>query len=411
MGAHDIETMRELVQRYLVLANDPANAVKRDLWRRHNAREQTRIPVYARAFAWAEMPDRQFVCADPFWHPYEDQLRSQLFRASFEDDWVFEPWLVVEADRDQHPDGYWGTRLTWLKSDHPHGGKAMDNPLKTPDDVRKLIRPRQHINEAATQARLARVQDAVGDLITVTVNRAPISSVWHGDISTDLGHLRGIGNLMFDMMDRPDWLHALLAFMRDAILDTHRAAEEAGDWRLLNHENQSVPYAADLADPAPHSPPVKRRQLWYFCASQETTLLGPAQFDEFMLQYQLPIMAEFGLVAYGCCEDLTRKLDLLRQIPNLRRIAIAPLANVSSCAEQLGRAYVMSYRPSPADMVAYRFDEQRIRRILTRDLTACRAHDCCVDICLKDVETVERDPTRIRRWNKLTRQVIDELYG
>jgi len=126
-----------------------------------------------------------------------------------------------------------------------------------------------------------------------------------------------------------------------------------------------------------------------------------------MLQYQIPIMREFGLVAYGCCEDLTHKIDVLRQIPNLRRIAISPMADVARCAEQIGTDYVFSYRPSPADMVAYGFDPQRIREILTEDLLACSA--CHVDITLKDVETVERDPERIRRWVGLTREVIEQV--
>jgi hypothetical protein len=143
--------------------------------------------------------------------------------------------------------------------------------------------------------------------------------------------------------------------------------------------------------------------LWVFVASQETTAVGPRQFDEFMLQYQLPIMAPFGLVAYGCCEDLTRKIDVLRQIPNLRRIAVSPMANVAKCAQQIGLDYVLSYRPSPTDMVGYGFKPAKVREMLKRDLEACG--DCHVDITLKDVETVQHDPDRIRQWVDIAREV------
>jgi hypothetical protein len=127
-----------------------------------------------------------------------------------------------------------------------------------------------------------------------------------------------------------------------------------------------------------------------------------------MLQYQIPIMAEFGLVAYGCCEDLTHKIDVIKQIPNLRRIAVSPFADAARCAEQIGTEYVLSYRPSPADMVSYGFDPDRIQSILRRDLTACK--QCHTDITLKDVETVQHDPTRIGKWVQITRQVIDEIW-
>jgi hypothetical protein len=84
------------------------------------------------------------------------------------------------------------------------------------------------------------------------------------------------------------------------------------------------------------------------------------------------------------------------------------MANPARCAEQIRRDYVFSYRPSPADMVSYNYDEARIRKIIGRDLKACR--QCHVDITLKDVETVGRDPDRVRRWVNVTREVIAEVW-
>jgi hypothetical protein len=60
-------------------------------------------------------------------------------------------------------------------------------------------------------------------------------------------------------------------------------------------------------------------------------------------------------------------------------------------------------------MVGYGFDPDRIRRILRRDLDACR--ECHVDITLKDVETVQGDSTRVRRWVEITIGVINELWN
>lgn len=120
------------------------------------------------------------------------------------------------------------------------------------------------------------------------------------------------------------------------ILKVHREAEQAGHWSLCDHENQAVPYAEEL--PAPRAAPgaVPMRDLWGLMAAQEMTLISPAMHDEFMLQYQKPICALFGLVAYGCCEDLTEKIDILRTIPNLRRIAVTPWADAERCASKAG---------------------------------------------------------------------------
>lgn len=402
----DITILRSLAAQYAELSADPVMDVRRDLWRRHNSLKRTRPLIYVRAFAWAEMPQSQLQCADPFWRPYEDFFRHSLFRATFEDDFIFEPWITVQAVCVTPPEGVWGLASPKTHTQEPGGSFVWDAPLKAEDDIERLYDPHHIIDETETARRLERVTEALGDILTVDLDRAPAYRIWNGDISTQLAYLRGLEQMMWDMMDRPAWLHRLLAFMRDGILRTHEEAERAGDWSLSAHQNQAMPYAEELLDPAANSGPVKRSQLWIFMASQETTAVGPRQFDEFMLQYQIPILAPFGLVSYGCCEDLTRKIDAVRQIPNLRRIAVSPMADVARCAAQIAQDYVLSYRPSPTDMVGYGFDPAKVREMLVRDLDACG--DCHVDITLKDVETVQRDPGRIRRWVDVTREVIEQ---
>jgi len=220
--------------------------------------------------------------------------------------------------------------------------------------------------------------------------------------------MRGIEHFMMDMMDRPEWLHELMAFFRDGVLAAHDQAEDVGDWSLCEHQNQAFVYSRELPDPALDSYGASRRQLWGYAAAQEFTLVSPGMHEEFLLSYQRPILEKFGLVAYGCCEDLTRKIDMLRALPNLRRIAVAPVADVRSCAEQIGADYVMSYRPNPAEMVCCGFDGDRIRRIVGRDLEICRG--LCVDITLKDVNTIEHRPERLAEWVRIVREVIDEVW-
>ena len=149
----------------------------------------------------------------------------------------------------------------------------FDPPLKTEADLDKLIPPQHRIDEAATARDLARLSEAIGDILTVTLSRAPQYWRWGADISTDLARLRGLEQFMWDMVDRPAWLHRLLGFMRDGVMRAQDQAEAAGDLRLCDHENQAMPYALDLADPAADGRAVRRGELWTFCASQETTLV------------------------------------------------------------------------------------------------------------------------------------------
>jgi hypothetical protein len=416
MTTNDVQVLRDLAAQYVEICQRPVMDERRDLWRRHNSLKRTRPLIYVRAFAWQEMAASELVCEDPFYRGHENFFRQSIFRNTFEDDFIFEPWVTVRAACVTPPGGVWGLASPRTHSDEARGSFIWDAPIKEESDIEKLADPHHVIDEAATAERVRKLGEAIGDIITIDLDRAPAYRVWNADISTQLAYLRGLEQMMWDMMDRPAWLHRLLARMRDGILRTHEEAARAGDWTLSAHENQAMPYAEELPDPAPgpvwdpatatlvDDKPVGRDQLWIFLASQETTAVGPKQFDAFMLQYQLPIMAPFGLAAYGCCEDLTRKIDVLRQIPNLRRIAVSPMADVGACAAQIGQDYVFSYRPSPTEMVGYGFDADRVRMMLRRDLDACG--DCHVDITLKDVETVQHDPDRIRRWVDVTREVI-----
>lgn len=399
---HDIRILRDLAKKYASICAEPEQNMRRRLWRQHNSLQPVKPLIYVRAFAWREMPHSKCECQDVFFRKHEDFLRHQLFWHSLNDDSIFEPWITVRAT---HTCNGWGLSGEHITSDTPGGSFKIDYPVKELSDALKLHVPKHAIDEQQTQADSEQLQDAIGDILTININRAPAYQMWTADLSTDLGHLRGIEHIMLDMLDHPEWLHQLMRFMSDGVLKAQAEGEIAGDWGLCAHQNQAMPYAEDLPDPAANVNGINRKQLWCFMAAQEFTAISPAMHEEFLLRYQMPILSKFGLVAYGCCEDLTNKIDMLRAIPNLRRIAVSPFANVARCAEQIGKDYVLSYRPSPADMVSYGFDPARIRSRLTRDLQACRG--CHVDITLKDVETVENDPDRVRKWVALTREIID----
>ena len=407
-GTHDRTILRELAQQYMEVCARPEQAQRRALWRKHNSLHGERPLIYVRAFAWKEMPEATLHCQEPFLRAVENFFRYQLFWDSLNDDSIFEPWVTVPA---VYRCTGWGVSVDRSYSDEPGGSFKVDYPLKTPEDIELLRAPWHAIDEQQTAHRVNDLSEILGDLITINLDRAPAYRMWTGDLSTDLGYLRGIENFMMDMYDRPEWLHRLVAFLRDGVERAQRQAEQAGDWNLSAHQNQSMPYAEELPDPAPNTYGVQRKQLWGYMAAQEFALVSPAKHEEFLLQYQLPILQTYGLAAYGCCEDLTRKIKMLRQIPNLRRIAVSPFADVARCAEQIGPDYVLSYRPSPVEMVGYGFDPEQIVTTLTHDLHTCRACGCHTDITLKDVETVQNDPRRVREWVKLTRQSIDAVYG
>lgn len=403
---HDKRLVRDLAKRYAdVCAHEKYDQARR-LWTLHNSLVKTRPPIYVRAFAWGELEQSRCECEDPSLRGLEGYLRNQLFRDTFGDDSVLEPWIPVRAAVASPEGGTWGLACGRIPSTEKRGSWKYLPPIKNLDDAAGMVAPHHVIDEEETARRADHAREILGDIVPVEVDRRPLlGTCWNADISTQLAYLRELGQLMLDMMDNPEWLHGVLAFMRDGILRNQQEAEDAGDWRLSSHDNQAMSYCQELPAPRAGSEPVTREKLWVFTAAQELTLVSPAMHEEFMLEYQKPIMEKFGLSSYGCCEDLTNKIDMLRRIRNLRRIAVAPRADVATCAERIGRDYVMSWRPNPADTVSCGFDEERITRLTTHAMEACKGLN--VDVTLKDVQTVEGDASRLRRWTELTRRVVD----
>lgn len=399
----------DLASRVMELATSPDMDARRALWRRHNSFQGGRPPIYLRAFAFTENFDCSALhCTDPMLRGYELELHQSLYRATLGDDYVIEPWLTLDATYILPGGERWGVPVA-LGEKPVAGGAAAFNPVLRDEDCSCLRASGYQVDERATAERRERLEAALGGAMPVFVSRQGPYSMWAGDISTDIAKLRGLEQLMWDVYDRPEWLHQLLGFMRDAILANLDAAERAGGFALADHQNQCMPYALELADPDPNATGVPCRGLWRFMAAQEFTGFSPDMFWEFILQYQQPIMERFGLSAYGCCEDLTGKIKYLRRIKNLRRIAVSPFADARRCAEEIGRDYILSWRPNPSSMVARGLDEEYVRRYLRAHFEIFKSNGNVFDITLKDVETVNHQPQNVRRWTEIVRQELDRL--
>lgn len=407
----DADILRPLADRYAKIAALPIQAEKRKLWTDHFSLKPTRVPILATFGMWnvwcrEVFGDAHMQCRDPFLRQHERVLRMQIFQHEMiGDDTIQEPWLPLGAARKGGWGNLWGVEEAMHGPGVEGGAAAFDPPLKSWDDVAKLRVTHHEVDEAETARLLEKLSAAIGGILPIDVLRIPAYSGFMADISTSVAKLRGLEQLMLDMYEAPDELHRLLAFMRDGILRNNREAEEAGHFTLTCGQNQAMPYAGELEALRPNSGPRKRKDLWGFCAAQEYTLISPRFHDEFLFQYQMPIYAHFGLVHYGCCEDLGNKIDMLRQLKNLRSIAVTPVADVKRCAERIGADYAISWRPNPTDMISYGYNETLIRRIIGEGLAACRGG--FPHIHLKDVETVEGDVSRFGRWVRLVRAVAE----
>lgn len=410
----DMQELRKLAKIIAEKGAHPSQGEKKKLWRDHNSKRFTKplihmgqwMPFYHRDVVTENM----LKCEDSQMRHIELLLREKLFLFDINDDTPIDPWFKSRAVYKTPVSMRWGVNVDLGEKLHEAGAAAFNPVLNSEEDLNLLKIPIHEIDEETTEKNESRLNEIFDGIIPVDVMKRPVLSRWEGDLSTDLAKMRGLEQIMWDAYDRPEWFHKVLAFMRDAVLKNHEDAEKAGDWSLTCSENQAALYTDELADPQPNKTGVKRKELWGFFAAQEFTTFGPDLFNEFMLEYQIPIMEKFGLVSYGCCEDLTQKIDLMHKIPNLRRLSVTPFANVKSSAEQIGSDYIISWRPNPSTMISTGLDEDFVRKHMQENFEYFKANNCKFDICLKDVETINGQPGNVKRWMQIVHEEIEKAF-
>ena len=214
---------------------------------------------------------------------------------------------------------------------------------------------------------------------------------------------------MLDLALRPQMVNDIMSRLVDAYLC------ELDQWEALgllspNDDNTRIGsggygHTDELPGEGFDAGHVRPQDMWASAEAQELAQVSPEMHAEFSLQYEKRLLAPFGLSGYGCCEDLTRKLDDVLTIPNLRRISISPWADVEKCAEKLGDRYIFSWKPHPAHLVG-EFNADAVRQYIRHALDATRG--CVLEMLLKDTHTCENHPERFDEWTRIARELVEE---
>jgi hypothetical protein len=219
-----------------------------------------------------------------------------------------------------------------------------------------------------------------------------------------LGHiaadLRGLEQMMVDMVDRPELLHRLMAHLRDARMGWLDAMESTG---LLTPNTDDVMLCSDpIGTPSPDGR-YTLANCWCAGNSQEFDAVSPAMWREFCLAYQRPIFARFGLACYGCCENLARKIDGVLTIPNLRIFVCSAWTTLDVALQHVPASYCTMWRQKATDVVMPD-DAAPIRRDLFDG--ARRLQGRPYQIVLRELQTLAGHPDRLHVWTRLAIEAV-----
>jgi len=401
----DKTLLRELAKRYAEIANHPANVERYERGRDINDLKPRRPMVWLDEIPWHEMDidgNLKLHCESDQARGMEQFLRRTLYR-----------WEYIQAD--MVVDNYYSVQKAYSNSGF--GLEVEENIISSDDNnnivshyyldqldtmekVNALKEPVITAFPESDKERVAFAEEILGDIMPVKLRG---HYVYHAPWDQIPRH-RGVTPIMYDLVDNPELLHATIKKWTDYSLSSMKQMEALG---LLDTNIPSLhctpPYTSDL----PQGTGLKN--IWFRCMAQMFSDIAPDMWKEFELDYLLPLTKEFGLVYYGCCEAMERKLDMLKAIPNLRKIGVPARANPESCAEQMGGDYVFAHKPNPA-FVATSFDKDIVQKEITRIIDTCRANNCPYEFVIKDISTVGYKPQNLIDWNKTTMETIDKYY-
>ena len=400
----DRELLRRLAGQVAELAARPIEDEKRELWSRHNALEPTRPVILCEPEdGWREViPPRALQGTSALVRQWEMHLRKQIFwGVELRDDYVIEPAFTISH---VFPELHWGLKERQVGGEM--GGRAAitwDAPIKCyEEDLPKLSFPVITIDWASTNGLVSLAEEVFGDLLEI---RLRTQWWWSMGLTNRAVLLRGLQQLMYDFIDRPQQVHRLMAFLRDGMLNLLDYVERK-DLLFLNNDGTyvgsgGVGFSRELPQPD-FDQKVRACDTWGHGESQESVGVSPDMFAEFIFPYELPFLERFGLNCYGCCEPVDKRWQILKTIPRLRRVSVSAWADWAKMAEMLGNQYIFSAKPSPAPLAAPNFDEEAIRADLRRVFHVAR--DCRVEVIMKDNHTLQHDPRRLVRWVQMGRQ-------
>jgi hypothetical protein len=301
----------------------------------------------------------------------------------------------------------WGVQAQRHDAPSAGGAWAFQPVVRGESDLTKLHPPELVYDPAETGRREEQMSRLFNGLLRVEAFKVRHIS-YH--LLSQYSSWCGLEEMLTDFADRPEFVHRVLTFLEAghrAYLDQLVAANLLGlNNNNTYHSSGGNGYTDQL--PAAGFDPTRVRpiDLWASAEAQELALVSPRMHAEFALQYEKRLLAPFGLNGYGCCEDLSRKLDQVFAIPNIRRVSISPFANVERCAPQMTGRAIFSWKPHPSHLVGD-FNPAAVRGYIRRTLDVCREHGCVLEMILKDTHTCEHHPERFDIWTQVAREEIE----
>ena len=408
LPAGDVVNVRELAAQVAEIAALPVQQETIALWQALNDLRPERPMCQIDEVPWQELnvdDELTLRSADPFCRHLEQELRRTLYAWNhMRCDMVVSPYVDVRKVIDHDGYGIWITEETIEQGD---GNEIVSHrytdQLATEADLDRIRTPTVALDVARTAELEAKAHQCLDGILDVRMQ----GMLEHFALWDDIEMWRGAEAVLFDLVDRPDFLHETCERLTRARLEELDALEALG---LLGHGLDRIhctgAWTTEL--PKPGFDPARPRAIdnWVAGRAQIFHSVSDAMFEEFVLPYQSRYYERWGLAQFGCCDALHDRVESIRRMPRVRKISMSPWADVRKGAEAIGPDFVFSRKPNPAMVAWNAWSPEAVVTDIRETLDATRAHGCPVEITLKDITTCRSDPRRLWEWSEIAARMV-----
>ena len=404
--------LKELGKQVAEIAARPIMGVRKQLWTDHNSLKRTRpVLLCDPENGWNEIIlESHIKCKNSVARYWEDHLRKLIYWGNeIDDDCVILPHFDLPHVYKEIQWGVAGSTKLQSSKKTSEEGKAyhIETVLEDFSQIKDLTKPQIYVDYKTTESLLTIAHEIFDGDLEVRLNTVWF---WSFGLTDEFVFLRGMEKLMFDFYDEPEAVHQVMSLL-------YQGTMEKLDWLetnnlfSLNNDNTFVGSGGigfiDSLPPADFTGKVKTKDMWGLAESQVTVGVSPAMFKEYIFPYQKKLMERFALSCYGCCEPLDERFDIVKSVPNLRRVSVSAWANKQIMSDKLKHDYIYSLKPSPAPLSVPVLDQEFARVEIKEALKI--AKDNCLELIMKDNHTLGNNPDNLKNWLKIVREEIESM--
>ena len=297
---NDRQIILELAKQYAEIAANPINVEREKLYRGINDLKMIRPVVLIDELPWSELNINDELTTrstSPVAQNIEWFFRSIIYKwKHLQADMIVSPHFPVFKRILTTGNGF-NRKEETLASDSGNSivSHAFEDQFLDDSALEKFHKEIISYDEKSTLQEYEQVSDLIGDAVLVKIVGTHIGTgVWD-----DISVLRGVTNLLYDLIERPEFTHEMVRIMTEINRDKFRQYEELN---LFEAGVNTVHCTPALSEKLPTSKPlgenVKLGDIWGRAVAQIFASVSPDMHDEFDIEYVKSLMEPFGLVYY-----------------------------------------------------------------------------------------------------------------